>query len=190
MSGEDDALIPEQVEVRLVDVKVDRPGFRTEDFTVATTMLDHKSCPAEWIRSLYHSRWIVERDIESIKCSLEMEHLRAKTPDMVRREIWSCLLTYNLVRLKMLQSGASSNRDVRSMSFSRCMTLLATNWLLCGARGTNDELIELGQNQPSDEIVGHRPDRVEPRVNKRRPKVLKLISKPRSEYQRQLANAA
>ncbi|MFG0291045.1 MAG: hypothetical protein ACF8CQ_22960, partial [Rhodopirellula sp. JB044] len=61
---------------------------------------------------------------------------------------------------------------------------------LCGARGTNDALIELGQNQPCDEIVGHRPDRVEPRVNKRRPKVLKLMLKPRSKYGRQLANAA
>ena len=190
MSEEDYDSIPGQIEVRLVDVKVDRPGFRTEGFTVATTMLDHKSCPAEWIGSLYRSRWIVELDIESIKCSLDMEHLRAKTPEMVRRELWSCLLAYNLIRLKMLQSGASSNRDVRSMSFSRCMTLLATNWLLCGARGTNDALIELGQNQPCDEIVGHRPDRVEPRVNKRRPKVLKLMSKPRSKYGRQLANAA
>ncbi|MDM4019473.1 IS4 family transposase [Roseiconus lacunae] len=189
MSEEDYDSIPDQLEVRLVDVKVNRPGFRTEGFTVATTMLDHKSCPAEWIASLYRSRWIVELDIESIKCSLEMEHLRAKTPEMVRRELWSCLLAYNLIRMKMLQSGAASNRDVRSMSFTRCMTLLATNWLLCGARGTNEALVELGQSQPLDEVIGHRPDRVEPRVNKRRPKVLKLMSKPRSEYDRQLANA-
>lgn len=119
-----------------------------------------------------------------------MEHLRAKTPEMVRRELWSCLLAYNLIRLKMLQSGAAAERDVRSMSFTRTMVLLANNWLLCGARGLNDALIEVGLNQPLDEVVGHRPDRVEPRMNKRRPKVLKLMTKPRNAYKRQLANAA
>lgn len=181
---------PKEVEVRLVDVNVDRPGFRTEGFTIATTMLNHRTCPADWIAAIYRSRWIVELDIRSIKCTLDMERLRAKTPEMVRRELWSCLLAYNLIRLKMLQSGAAADRDVRSMSLTRAMVLLGTNWLLCGARGLNDALIEVGQNQPLDEVIGHRPDRVEPRVNKRRPKVLKLMTKPRNRYQRQLANAA
>ena len=36
-----------------------------------------------------------------------------------------------------------------------------------------------GQEASSSEVVGHRPDRVEPRVNKRRPKVLALMTKPR-----------
>ena len=46
-----------------------------------------------------------------IKCSLGMDILRAKTPAMVHTELWSCLLAYNLIRLKMLQSCASSGRD-------------------------------------------------------------------------------
>ena len=190
MTREEYESFPNQVEVRLVDVNVDQSGFRTDSFTVATTMLDYKECPGDWIASVYRSRWLVELDIRSIKCTLGMEHLRGKTPEMVRRELWSCLLAYNFIRLKMLQSGSASERDVRSMSFTRAMVLLANNWLLCGARGLNDALIEVGQNQPIDEVVGHRPDRVEPRMNKRRPKVLKLMAKPRNAYQRQLANAA
>ena len=190
MTQQEYALMPKEVEVRLVDVKVDRVGFRTDGFTIATTFLDHKACSCKWLASVYQSRWLVELDIRSIKCSLAMEHLRAKSPEMVRRELWSCLLAYNLIRMKMLQSGAGTQRDIRSMSFSRALVLLGTNWLLCGARGLNQSLIELGQNQPVGEVVGHRPDRVEPRVNKRRPKVLKLMSKPRNQYQRQLAATA
>jgi hypothetical protein len=190
MSEEQYETMPMEIEVRLVDVKVTQAGFRTEGFTVTTTIIEHDVYTGAWIGSVFRSRWLVELDIRSIKCSLDMEHLRAKTPEMVRAELWSCLLAYNLIRMKMLQSGVGANRDVRSLSFTRSMVLLATNWLLCGARGTNDALIELGQSQPLDEVVGHRPDRVEPRVNKRRPKVLKLMSQPRNQYPRQLANAA
>ncbi|TWU54428.1 Transposase DDE domain protein [Rubripirellula tenax] len=190
MSREEYALMPKQVEVRLVDIKVDEPGFRPEGFTIATTIVDHRVYTDTWIGSVYQSRWLVELDIRSIKCSLGMDILRAKTPPMVRTELWSCLLAYNLTRLKMLQSGIDGSRDVRSMSFTRSMVLLGTSWLLCGARGVNDSLVELGQAQPLDELVGHREGRIEPRANKRRPKVLKLLTAPRAAYQVQLGSAA
>ena len=44
--------------------------------------------------------WLVELDIRSIKCSLGMDVIRGKTPEMVRTEFWSCLLAYNLIRAK------------------------------------------------------------------------------------------
>ena len=109
---------------------------------------------------------------------------------MVRTELWSCLLTYNLTRMKMLQSGVGGTRDVRSMSFTRSLVLLGTSWLRCNARGVNESLVELGQAQPLDELVGHREGRIEPRANKRRPKVLKLLTVPRAVYQTQLGSAA
>ena len=72
-------------------------------------------------------RWSVELDIRSIKCSLGMDALRAKTPERVRAEFWSCLLAYNLIRAKMLQSCATSGRDPRSLSFTTTMQLLGSN---------------------------------------------------------------
>ncbi len=60
---------------------------------------------------------------------------------------------------------------------------------MCGARGVNDSLVELGQAQTLDELVGHREDRIEPRANKRRPKVLKLMTIPRAAYQAQMVVA-
>lgn len=190
MSQEEYETMPNYVEVRLVDIKVDEPGFRTEGFTIATTIIDHRVYTDTWIGSVYQSRWLVELDIRSIKCSLGMDILRAKTPPMVRTELWSCLLAYNLTRMKMLQSGIDGSRDVRSMSFTRSLVLLGTSWLLCGARGVNESLVALGHSQPLDELVGHREGRIEPRANKRRPKVLKLLTVPRAVHQAQLSSAA
>ena len=189
MSAEIYAEQPAQVEIRLVDIQVKECGFRTKAFTVATTMLNHKFHTAAWIGSVYRSRWLVELDIRSIKCSLGMDVLRAKTPEMVRTELWSCLLAYNLIRAKMLQSCAASGRDPRSLSFTTTMQLLASSWLLCAVIGATTELVQLGQEVSSSERVGHRPGRFEPRVNKRRPKVLALMTKPRHAYHAELAAA-
>ena len=190
MSKEEYTTMPKSIEVRLVDVKVDEPGYRTEGFTVTTTIIDHRVYTAHWIGSVYQSRWLVELDIRAIKCSLGMDILRAKTPPMVRAELWSCLLAYNLTRLKLLQSGIDGSRDARSISFTRAMVLLGTTWVMCGARGVNDSLVELGQAQPLDNLVGHREGRIEPRANKRRPKILKLLKIPRAAYQAQIKLAA
>jgi hypothetical protein len=190
MSKEEYEQQPKTIEIRLVDVQVPQKGFRPDVFTVATTMLNHKTHTGSWIASVYRSRWLVELDIRAIKCSLGMDILRAKSPEMVRTELWSCLLTYNLIRLKMLQSCAAQGRDPRSVSFTTSMQLLATNWLLCAVIGVTAELAELGQVMPCSEQVGHREGRIEPRKNKRRPKLLALMTKPRSEYQAEMGAAA
>jgi hypothetical protein len=190
MSEEEYQEMPKRVEVRLIDVLVTQNGFRPDRFAVATTIMDRKMYPARWIASVYQSRWLVELDIRSIKCSLGMDILRAKTPAMVRTELWSCLLAYNLIRLKMLQSCATEGREPRSLSFTTTMQLLATNWVLCGVIGVTPELARLGQSMSSDERVGARVGRVEPRKNKRRPKLIALMTKPRRAYQLEFGAAA
>ena len=70
-----------------------------------------------------------------------MDIVRAKTPAMVQTEIWSCLLAYNLIRMKMLQSCSSSGRMPRTLSFTTTQQLLANNWLLPSVSLTA-ELIE------------------------------------------------
>jgi len=190
MSVEEYEQQPETISIRLVDVNVKQKGFRPDKFTVATTLIDNAEVAGDWIRSVYESRWLVELDIRAVKCSLNMDILRAKTPDMVRTELWSCLLAYNLIRLKMLQSCAASGRDPRSLSFTTTLQLLATTWLLCAVIGVSEELATLGQQTSASERVGHRDGRVEPRMNKRRPKVLALMKQPRHQLRAALAAAA
>lgn len=139
----------------------------------------------------YHcTYWLVESDIRAVKCSLHMDILRAKTPAMVLTELWSCLLAYNLIRLKMLQSCTAQARDPRSLSFTIAQQLLTTNWLLCAVTGVTEELSDLGQQACCSERVGHREGRVEPLRNKRRPKVLALMTMPRHQYHDELKAAA
>jgi len=189
MSEQEYAQQPTTIEIRLVDIQVRQAGFRPDAFTVATTITDRKLYTATWIGSVYQSRWLVELDIRGIKCSLGMDTLRAKTPAMVRTELWSCLLAYNLIRLKMLQSSASRGRAPRSLSFTTTLQLLSTTWLLCAVVGVTCELSTLAQDASSSERVGHRPGRVEPRKNKRRPKLLALMTKPRQAYRAELGAA-
>jgi len=189
MSAEDYTQQPETITVRLVDVSVGQKGFRPDTFSVATTMLDDREAPAEWIRSIYRGRWLVELDIRAVKCSLHMDILRAKSPDMVRTELWSCLLAYNMIRLKMLQCSGETGRDPRSLSFTTSLQLLATNWLMCVVIGVTGELAALAINTSASERVGHRDDRIEPRVNKRRPKILALMTKPRSQLRAEIEAA-
>lgn len=59
-----------------------------------------------------------------------MDFVRAKTTAMVQTEIWSCLLAYNLIRMKMLQSCAAIGRMPHTLSFATTLQLLANNWLL------------------------------------------------------------
>jgi len=189
MSKEEYAEMPERIEIRLVDIIIDQSGFRSKKFTIATTELQREVFTRDWLMSVYRSRWLVELDIRAIKCSLDMDIVRAKTPDMVRTEIWSCLLAYNLIRMKMLQSCAVNGRMPRTLSFTTTMQLLANNWILATVVLTK-ELVELGQQTSASEVVGNRPDRVEPRANKRRPKVLALMTKPRHIAKLELITAA
>lgn len=189
MSEEEYARCPEQIEIRLVDVVATQPGFRSKTYTIATTILEADVFSRDWIASVYRSRWLVELDIKSIKCSLGMDIVRAKTPAMVQTEIWSCLLAYNLIRMKMLQSCAANGRMPRTLSLTATLQLLANNWLLASVVLT-DELVELGQQTSSSEYTGHRLDRIEPRANKRRPKLLALLTKPRAQAKLELLTAA
>jgi hypothetical protein len=175
--------------MRLADVCVKRAGFRTQTFTVATTITARRLDTASWIASVYPSRWLVELDIRSIKCSLGMHIPRAKSPEMVRTELWSCRLAYNLIRLKMLQSCAATERHPRSLSLATSLQLLGTRWLPCAVIGVTEELAQVGQRAPCSQRVGHRCDRVEPRANKRRPKLWELMKKPRWVDQEELPAA-
>lgn len=89
----------------------------------------------------------------------------------------------------MLQSAAVAGRMPRTLSFTTTMQTLATSWIVAAVIKT-DELIELGNQAAASERVANRPGRVEPRANKRRPKLIALMNKPRNQATQELLNAA
>ena len=59
---------------------------------MVTTLTDAEAFTKEEIAELYGFRWNVELDIRAIKQTLGLDHVRCKTPEMVRRELWVTLL--------------------------------------------------------------------------------------------------
>src|SRR4051794_19136338 len=78
--------LPGSITVREVRFRVEQPGFRTRSVVVVTTLLDPAQASKEEPASLYRARWNNELDLRSIKVTLQMDVLRCKTPELVRKE--------------------------------------------------------------------------------------------------------
>lgn len=182
------AQIPETLVMRELATRVTIPGFRPETVIVVTTLCDARRYSKDAVAKLFRQRWHVELDLRSIKCTMQMEDLRCKTPEMVCKEIWVHWLAYNLIRKTMAQSAVFHGRTVRQMSFASALQAVAAGWAY-GSVVAPQMLRELALAQlkfMSGQKAGHRPDRVEPRAIKRRPKPHKLLTKPREEARAEL----
>jgi hypothetical protein len=173
--------MPESLEVRELHVQVDQPGFRTESLVVVTTLLDADTYSREDLAELYHQRWLAELDIRAIKIQLGMDVLRCQSPAMVRKEIWTCLLAYNLIRKTILESAKQSGLSPRQISFTAAMQKVAASWasVLLLSEASLALLVEIDLEHLAHHRVGQRPNRAEPRKVKRRPKPHKLLTEPR-----------
>jgi hypothetical protein len=131
-------------------------------------------------------------DIRTIKITLDMDVLRCKTPEMVRREVWTHLLAYNLIRRSILQSAQASGLSPRELSFTAAMQSIAASWIVAvlSDRSTSGMLVEAHLANLAGHRAGNRPDRVEPRAVKRRPKPHRLLTKARAEVRRELLAGA
>lgn len=173
--------MPASIEVREVRVDVGRPGFRTESLVVVTTLTDAGAYSTDEIAELYHARWMAELDLRAIKVTLGMDVLRCKTPAMVRKEMWACLLAYNLIRRTLLQTAHRSNLSPRQLSLTAALQSIAASWQvsILSDGPTLACLIEIELRNLAAYTIGDRPGRVEPRAVKRRPKPHSLLTKPR-----------
>ena len=172
-------------------MRVEQAGFRTRALVVVTTLLDAEAVAAGDLARLYRERWNAELDLRSLKRTLQMDVLRCKTPDLVRKEIWAHVLAYNLVRTVMARAAARHDIEPRSISFKGAVqTLLAFQPVLAGLWGRGSGRCQQVDERVLDAIaahrVGDRPDRFEPRLRKRRPKHYAFLRKPRAEVKRQM----
>jgi hypothetical protein len=170
MSREEYDALPEELVVREVRVCVRQRGFRTRTLLIATTLLDAEHYSTEDLALLYRRRWQAELHLRDLKATLHMDHLRSKTPAAARKELFLHLTAYNLIRQVMALAALRAEREPWSISFkgtvqtfNRFLPLLDTE--LSTAAWTEALLRTIAAH-----VVGDRPDRVEPRVKKRRPK--------------------
>jgi len=164
--------LPEWIEVRELRFRIPRKGQRTLCVTIATTLLDPVKYPKAEIARLYKLRWEIETHFKELKTTMNMQVLKCKTADGVKKELLTYALAYNLVRTVMMEAAGRQGVEVDRISFIDTL-----RWLQTAVPG--EELPELVVNPL-------RPDRHEPRVVKRRPKSHKLLTKPREELRKRL----
>ena len=181
--------LPDKVAVREVRYKVEVKGFRPNEITLATTLLDSEEYPKEELAQLYELRWNVEIDLRHLKTTMRMEHLPNRTPHMVRNEFYMHLLAYNLVRTLMFQAGVTYQVTPVRLSFQATIQhLLNFSGELAHEsepetrRRIHKELLY----SISKERLPNRPGRLEPRLKKRRPKSYGWLKKPRKQMQAEM----
>jgi hypothetical protein len=175
--------LPLGLRVREVRYQVCVKGFRTRQITLATTLLDPELYPAEDLAELYFKRWDIELNFAHIKTTMKMNVLRGKTPQIVRKEIWTHMLAYNLIRSLMWKAASTHHVPSDRISFKGTIqhttaiaALFAAPISSCAPISPHVLLALIAHK-----LVPHRPHRVEPRVRKRRPKPFPLMTKPRAE---------
>ncbi len=177
--------LPERLTIRETQVQVQQPGFRSRNIIVVSTLFDAEEVTASDLASLYRARWNAELDLRSLKQTMQMDILRCKTPELVRKEIWTHILAYNLIRTIMAQAAAKHDIEPRTISFKGAVQTLEAFQPLIAMQGERDSTHRLHLYQKLlDAIATHRvadrPDRFEPRQRKRRQKKYDRMMQPRN----------
>lgn len=182
MSLAEHAALPCELTLREVRVRVTRKGFRTRSLVVVTTLTDAETYPPEEIALLYRRRWQAELHLRSLKIVLQMDHLRCKTPERVRNEFWTHLLGYNLIRGVMASAALASGNSPWEISFKGTLQTLSQFLPILLSKISVEAWFKTLLKSVATHVVGNRPDRFEPRLVKRRPKLYDYLNKPRRDY--------
>jgi hypothetical protein len=174
MGAEQFAALPAAIVVRELRYSIQEKGFRPTEITLVTTLLDSELYSLSDLASLFCQRWQIETNFGHLKTTMNMDVLKCKTVDGVLKELQVFALVYNLVRQVMLEAASRQNVDLNRISF-----IDALRWLQTARPG--DEL-------PALVVNPYRPNRLEPRVRKRRPKPYPLMTKPRPQLKKELAD--
>lgn len=172
MQPEDFAALPETMHVRELRYCTKVRGFRTRVVTLVTTLVDAQAYPLDELAALYRSRWEIETNFAHLKTTMRMDVLRCKTVEGVLKELAMYALVYNLARLAMLAGS-----EAQSVPLARVSFVDALRWLAQASEHATKLALRVNP---------HRPNRIEPRVIKRRPKQYDLMNKPRRQLKQLL----
>ena len=177
--------LPKQLTLRQIKISVKTASFRTKSFHIITTLTDSNKYSAKEIADLYFQRWDVELFFRDIKTTMNMDILRCKTPEMIKKEILMHFIVYNCIRSLMVEASNNIKKSPRLISFKASIQALR-QWQSI-INSPNQTQFEVARNKAilikaiADSILYQRPDRREPRCLKRRRNNYDLMTKPRHQ---------
>jgi hypothetical protein len=118
----------EPVEGRLLVVRLQRKGFRSQWLCLFTTLPNTADYRLEELVRLYGLRWHIELNLRYLKAQMNLVQLEAKSPNMARKEWLAGLLAYNLIRAAQLCAALQKGISPLSLSFSSVRRRLE-DWL-------------------------------------------------------------
>jgi hypothetical protein len=132
----------------------------------------------------YRRRYDVEHDIRDVKVTLETENIRAKSVAMVKKELLTSIVAYNLVIQFRRQAAAVAQLPPRRLSFKGVWDTFNSFLLTqppCEAAEWTTRYEAALQIAARDKLP-HRPGRSYPRqAHPRRPKSTKFMKNQRSK---------
>ena len=111
------------VEGRLIAAYVGRG--KSKQWLYFFTTLDW---PAKEIVATYGGRWNIETDLRSLKRTVRLNHMTAKSTDMLEKELLMAVCAYNLVRAVIFLASRKSRLDPRQLSFSMVLNVVDCAW--------------------------------------------------------------
>lgn len=185
------AALPEFLSGRECHVRIEQKGFRIRDLVIATTLLDPEEFTKDDLVQLYRERWNAELDLRTLKQTMQMDILRCKTPELVRKEIWTHILAYNLIRTIMAQAATKHGIEPREISFKGAIQTLQAFQPIIAIQGQRDaafrrSLYEQRLNAVVTHRVADRPNRYEPRRRKQPHRKHEYLNVPRHELKRRM----
>ena len=176
---------PAHIILRMIEISIGTPGFRNRKIRLFTTLCDPALYPANEIAVLQKRRWDAELHFRDIKTAMGMNHLRCRTPEMIRKEITMFMTAYNLVRSVMLEAAWRSGIRATRISFASAAAL-TEEWMRVILHGknvrSNREFMRTFFEILSENVLPFRPGRSEPRVVKRTEQRFPKMKKPRKSY--------
>jgi hypothetical protein len=108
---------------RLVAARIGRGKSKQWLYLFTTLDVDSKV-----LVEMYGQRWNIETDLRALKRTVQLHHIRAKSEDMMEKEILMATAAYNLVRAVMLLAARQSGVDPRRLSFTQVLNVVNCAW--------------------------------------------------------------
>ncbi len=118
------------LQLREIRVRVTRPGHRTQQLRLWTSLLDPVQAPAEELARLYAQRWEHELYFRQLKCQLrKSDLLQSHTVATAAQEI-AALVLASAVLARERRRAAAGQAPILRISFLKVLELLRPLWLV------------------------------------------------------------
>lgn len=170
----------EEIKVRIIKSSLKRKGFRTSVLYFMTSFTNKKEYQKKELEEMYLSRWNVELDIRHIKTTMQSSLLKSKSPSMLRKELWTILIGFNLIRaINNITAHLKQGLNPRKLSFKTALN----SYLEVMIRFKKLNLNVL-KTILSNEVLKSKYRR-EPRALKNRTVRYSYLTKPRNESKKE-----